>query len=99
MMRCTVHCSITRHTRIHRRYLSFTLTEGYGELSLASKEVGLTDEASVLLSKALALANTLDRQFQIIPKVKAALTFVASKLAFLVTRVKQDIDDRRTDGD
>ena len=53
---------------------------------VASREVGLTDEGSVLLGRALNLFKLLDQKFQLIPKLQAIFAFIMSKITEIVAR-------------
>lgn len=52
----------------------------------ASREVGLTDEISVLLGRALNLFKLLDRKFQLIPKLQAIFAFIMGKITEIIGR-------------
>ncbi len=62
------------------------MSKAYVEILTASNDVGLTDEAGVLIGRAVSVANSLDQRYRIIPKVQTAAVFIISKLTTAFSR-------------
>jgi len=77
------------------RFIGWSLSEGLSELSVAAREVGLTDKGGVVFANALAYGSKLDGKYKIIEKCSSVFGLFLGAVSSTVAKVRSDMEEER----